>query len=419
MWLLLGLLLVLISWLLFLFLTTPKTESLQVGSCTKCPTEVCTENNQKYFNDPLCSNPQNDPNKGLGCGAFGIQDCRFCGFGSFSNINCGGGPAPPTPPPPEECPTCPEQPECPTCPTCPEQPECPTCPKCPTCEDEEQEEEEEHPPVHSNQHNFVIKNKSSQTLWIGAHATIGTLPGGGGWAMAPGSSETFKVGTGWNGRFWARTGCKFVNGVGPCDTGDCGNKLKCGNNTGKPPATLAEFNLDGSGGVDFYDVSLVDGSNVKVNVKPIVGTYTKRQGAKNDCGVAGCTGGIPINQGCPSELQIKDSSGSVVGCLSGCAYYSVKCGVDKAHGQPNSQTCQTADMYCCHGKYNCSIHNQNNCPTGTKPCNPATWPMDTADLFKQMCPKAYGYAYDDVINTFTCKSKGNGVKTSYVITFYD
>jgi hypothetical protein len=72
----------------------------------------------------------------------------------------------------------------------------------------------------------------------------------------------------WGGRFWARTGCNFnQNGQGHCATGDCGDKLQCRGAGGVPPATLAEVTLKGDRGQDFYDVSLVDGFNVPVQVR--------------------------------------------------------------------------------------------------------------------------------------------------------
>lgn len=69
---------------------------------------------------------------------------------------------------------------------------------------------------------------------------------------------------GWAGRFWARTYCD-VN-TKHCLTGDCGNRLECGGNGGAPPASLVEITLNGYGGMDFYDISLVDGFNLPLSV---------------------------------------------------------------------------------------------------------------------------------------------------------
>jgi hypothetical protein len=84
--------------------------------------------------------------------------------------------------------------------------------------------------------------------------------------------RTVSIPDGWGGRFWARTGCNFdANGQGRCATGDCGNKLQCNGAGGIPPVTLAEITLNGAGGLDFYDVSLVDGFNVPARVSKFLG----------------------------------------------------------------------------------------------------------------------------------------------------
>lgn len=68
----------------------------------------------------------------------------------------------------------------------------------------------------------------------------------------------------WAGRFWGRTGCNAKSRH--CLTGDCGNRFQCGGNGGAPPVTLAEITLKGAGGLDYYDISLVDGYNLPVSV---------------------------------------------------------------------------------------------------------------------------------------------------------
>ena len=94
--------------------------------------------------------------------------------------------------------------------------------------------------------------------------------------LAPGASHAFTLPTEWGGRFWGRTGCVFdADGAGSCETADCG-KAKCGGAGGKPPATLAEFQLAGFGGKDFYDISLVDGYNLPMSVTPVAGHGCRR-----------------------------------------------------------------------------------------------------------------------------------------------
>ncbi|GAU12268.1 hypothetical protein TSUD_02350 [Trifolium subterraneum] len=156
-----------------------------------------------------------------------------------------------------------------------------------------------------------------------------------------------------------------------CVTGDCGSgKVECSGNGAAPPATLAEFTLDGSGGLDFFDVSLVDGYNVPMMVAPQGGSGEK-------CTTTGCID--DLNGACPSELRVMSVDGKEgVACKSAC----------EAFNSPE---------YCCSGAY------------GTPDtCKPSSY----SELFKNACPRAYSYAYDDKTSTFTC---ANAV--DYTITF--
>ena len=126
-----------------------------------------------------------------------------------------------------------------------------------------------------------------------------------------------------------------------------------------PPATLAEFTLDGGGGLDFYDVSLVYGYNLPMLVVPKGGT-----GA--NCSITGCA--ADLNGACPSELKVTSADGERVACKSAC----------EAFQKPE---------YCCDGAYRTP-----------DTCNPSPY----SEVFKKACPLAYSYAYDDKTSTFTC-----------------
>mmetsp|Transcript_19777 Transcript_19777/g.27612 ORF Transcript_19777/g.27612 Transcript_19777/m.27612 type:complete len:227 (-) Transcript_19777:478-1158(-) len=210
-----------------------------------------------------------------------------------------------------------------------------------------------------------------------------------------------------NGRFWPRTHCEFdKNGQGNCLTGDCGQGLKCLGGGGKPPATLAEFNVDAaapyaaSGVLDWYDVSLVDGYNVPVSIYPVEGTFQTDPYAANpqyDCGNAVCTS--DINPECPRELQLTPKQAikmlppnplrdteypgmATIGCHSAC----------DALAEPK---------YCCTAQYSLPT----TCP-----------PTKYSQLFKSACPGAYSYAYDDKSSLFTCRSSVD-TPSSYTIKF--
>jgi hypothetical protein len=104
-------------------------------------------------------------------------------------------------------------------------------------------------------------NRVTQTIWVGAAQNPAHPLGRTGWKLLPGHSLTIIVPQHWNGRFWGRTGCVFRAGRGHCQSGDCGGRYQCTGN-GAIPATLAEYDMNAWDGLDFHDVSMVDGSNL-------------------------------------------------------------------------------------------------------------------------------------------------------------
>ncbi|XP_021737326.1 pathogenesis-related protein 5-like [Chenopodium quinoa] len=214
---------------------------------------------------------------------------------------------------------------------------------------------------------FTLLNTCPYTVWPGTLSGNGpALLGEGSLTLSPGSTIQVNPPAGWSGRFWARTGCNFdASGAGNCSTGDCGG-LQCIGG-GAPPVSLVEFTLNGADGQDFYDVSLVDGYNVGVGVKP-TSTGTGK------CQYAGCVD--DLNASCPPELQVT-VGGAVVACKSACAAFNTP-------------------EYCCTGNHG-----------SPQTCAPTHY----SEMFKNACPTAYSYAYDDASSTCTCTC------SDYLITF--
>uniref|UniRef100_A0A5B7ASP3 Thaumatin-like protein 1b n=1 Tax=Davidia involucrata TaxID=16924 RepID=A0A5B7ASP3_DAVIN len=212
---------------------------------------------------------------------------------------------------------------------------------------------------------FTFVNKCDHTVWPGILANAGspTLDSTG-FELPEDSSRSFQAPTGWSGRFWGRTGCNFDGSEsGSCATGDCGSgQIECNGAGAAPPATLAEFTL-GTGGQDFYDVSLVDGYNLPMIVEV--------SGGSGMCASTGCV--TDLNQQCPAELRVGDGQA----CKSAC----------EAFGSPE---------YCCSGEYNSPAL-----------CKPSVY----SEMFKSACPRSYSYAYDDPTSTFTCAG------ADYTVTF--
>ncbi|KAK4842833.1 hypothetical protein QYF36_000626 [Acer negundo] len=220
---------------------------------------------------------------------------------------------------------------------------------------------------------FTFTNKCSYTVWPGMLSGAGTAPlSTTGFTLEQGQSTSLSVPNSWSGRFWGRTFCSqnATTNKFTCVTGDCGSgTIECSGSGAVPPATLAEFTLNGAGGLDFYDVSLVDGYNLPMLISPQGGTG-------GNCTITGCS--ADLNNACPSDLKVTESSnGDYVACKSAC----------EAFGDP---------QYCCSGAYG-----------APDTCKPSSYSM----FFKNACPKAYSYAYDDGTSTFTCAG------ADYVITF--
>ncbi|XP_062218992.1 pathogenesis-related thaumatin-like protein 3.5 [Phragmites australis] len=220
---------------------------------------------------------------------------------------------------------------------------------------------------------FTMTNNCRYTVWPGILSGAGSAGlDSTGFQLAPGQSHTMSAPAGWSGRLWGRTLCSTdSSGKFSCVTGDCGSgRLDCAGGGAAPPATLAEFTLDGSGGMDFYDVSLVDGYNLPMLVAP--------QGASpgGNCALTGCM--VDLNGACPTDLRVTSAGGGVA-CKSACEAFG-------------------SAQYCCSGEYG----NPNTCR-----------PSAYSQFFKNACPRAYSYAYDDATSTFTCP----GGDTAYTITF--
>ena len=114
---------------------------------------------------------------------------------------------------------------------------------------------------------FATEDSCPSTAWQGTLTRIDDNNlGAGGFQLNPGASVQLTASSEWSGHVWARTGCKFdSSGHGNCVTGDCGVVRTCSSSGGDSSVAMAEFT---HGEKDSYDVRLVDGTNVKVGVKP-------------------------------------------------------------------------------------------------------------------------------------------------------
>ncbi|GAA6013323.1 hypothetical protein JCM10207_000855 [Rhodosporidiobolus poonsookiae] len=225
---------------------------------------------------------------------------------------------------------------------------------------------------------FTVKNNCAYTIWPAIFTSSGGAPAHAtGWEAAAGNSQTFNVPEDWDGRIWGRTDCAFDGSGLPttCSTGGCNGGLECdaSTGTGVPPATLAEFNL-APADQDYYDVSNVDGFNLHMRIDNTAG-----------CSAPSCTGDIIAN--CPAPLQATNSAGTVVGCRTACSANLDGNSADSAN--------------CCSGSHD----TPETCPSSG---------VQYYDVFKNACPDAYAYAYDESSESalWTC-----GKGTSYTVVF--
>jgi hypothetical protein len=192
---------------------------------------------------------------------------------------------------------------------------------------------------------FTITNSCKQTVWAAA-LPASTFPGGL-VEMAPGYSFQVGVDNGWSGRIWGKTLCTTSGGTTTCASSAF-------------PASLAELTLTKTAtGLDFYDVSLVDGFNLPIELEAV--GHTPDPAHPYDCGSPTCAANLDAT--CSAQFQ--DSADRQV----------IACANDA-----------------------CKVIGMNN------PSAPScVYPNQYTEFFKMACPTAYSYPSDDPTSTFTCK----------------
>ncbi|GAA3232728.1 thaumatin family protein [Actinocorallia longicatena] len=217
-------------------------------------------------------------------------------------------------------------------------------------------------PVPAGHRRIQVVNRLHQTIWVAATPSARYPTKRTGWVLKPGRKINIDVHKKWGGRIWGRTGCAFdKKGLGHCTTGDCGGRFQC-RGGGATPATLAELALSAWKGMDFYDVSMVDGSNLPMYINI---NHTKTKDPISAKGVYKGHKTRPVN--CPKRMRVKGGA-----CTTPCAAFG-------------------GDAYCCEGRW-----------SGRDNCKPWKWPVDYTKVFKRAEPYAYSYAYDDSA-TMPCK----------------
>ncbi|MGH7437721.1 MAG: thaumatin family protein [Polyangiaceae bacterium] len=203
---------------------------------------------------------------------------------------------------------------------------------------------------------FTVVNRCTQTVWAAALPAT-TFPGGL-VEMAPGYAFQVGVDNGWSGRIWGKTNCTTSGTTTTCASSGF-------------PASLAELTLTKTAtGLDFYDVSLVDGFNLPIALEAV--GHTPDPAHPYSCGSPTCAANLDTT--CSAQFQDKDkATGQVLACANDAC---------KVIGN------NVADASAC------------------------VYPNQYTEFFKTACPQAYSFPYDDPTSTFTCKGFN-----SYAVVF--
>jgi len=282
------------------------------------------------------------------------------------------------------------------------------------------------PPANTSNTRLTVVNgcKSGGPMWIAHIVAGGVGPDPQDVMIQPGESAQFHTGSGESGglsatRFWPKMGCDHTgsncsvgSSGGPGEgcvvrvAGQADDYSHCA-----PPVDTkfeATFAAPGSGTQDCVDMSLVDGYSLPFKMQVSGGSCTRNQSAFDgmDCS------GLSMSR-CPTaeilDHQTKDlnaidpKTSKQGGCYSPC----MKLTDDKWNpkGTAVAADSAVAGPYCCAG----ASGSPGTCKGNAGGILNTTY----LETVKDLCPSAYGYAYDDKTATISCTTT-----TTYTVTFY-
>jgi len=255
--------------------------------------------------------------------------------------------------------------------------------------------------------------------------------------LPSGESRDLTVSKDWQGRVWGRTNCSFnpagdgpvniaVNNGAACDSGDCQGVLNCVA-TGVPPASLAEYDLEGGSGGNqaFYDISLVDGYNIPIGIVFLPGDDPKLQkippnlvnavciataGYASDPAPSG-TNGMSSNESYPIPYEPSQTN---MDLATWCPWDYLVIKPDKpgdgVYPYPDDNIQRPIFDPC---KSACAATNApSDCCTGAYSTHGDCSPNMYSKQSKAVCPDAYGFPFDDQDSTFIIPS-GGGFETIF------
>lgn len=193
-------------------------------------------------------------------------------------------------------------------------------------------------------------------------------------------------GSGWNGRFWPKTGCNAAGrncSSGDSETGFCPPyPTIC-----QPPSyTKIEFFFPppGSGANAWYDISLVDGYSVPFKITPRAPASGSCIPTQCNLSLDACPGNEILGLG-SLKVQV---GGKTVMCLSPCKKWNYPA----PYGEGKPETTAPGVDLCCPTP-----------PVSSGACQAG--PVVTSSYVKTVrasCPTAYSFAYDDKGGLHNC-----------------
>lgn len=162
-----------------------------------------------------------------------------------------------------------------------------------------------------------------------------------------------------------------------CLSGNCGDSYDCSYNNfaGKAPASLSEFCFDCGLGFHYYDVSLVDGYNLSIDIVPVGGSATNPLNPDDRFwGQTGlCINNVDLRSRPNGKFSLNAStlpesippSDYTVGVFSNCGFYAYP-NAPAGDCDPNTdEKCKYWRTYCCQSSnYGKPCTNDGECDDG-------------------------------------------------------
>ena len=287
-------------------------------------------------------------------------------------------------------------------------------------------------------------NQSGQMLLLGALGPSIVLPREGTWELPNGGILNIDIPSSWlntagnssliGPRFWARTGCRYNihDDKAQCETGSCGGAYNCSkaNLAGNTPTSLAEFCFQCGNGLTYYDVSLVDGYNLSINIEPVGSFSPTNPNNPNDvfwCKSDTCNKGQDLRSICPATHQLYSSQipsyipgqpNNIIGCFSNCGLFEYPTAPAANCDEKTDPKCAGWRKYCCQAAdFGKPCNSDNDCSNGgacwtgndrpISPNNPATCQC-RAYYLNPPCPPTVCTNPEAAPNAAACHSSAGG-----------